>query len=57
MSRHKFDRTSAELEFQGTLFAYISVGMFEHIIQGTETIDPDIEHQNIEDVLSFFNMG
>lgn len=57
VSRHKFDRTSAELEFQGTLFAYISVGMFEHIIQGKETIDPDIEHQNIEDVLSFFNMG
>ncbi|WP_018651882.1 TetR/AcrR family transcriptional regulator [Actinobacillus capsulatus] len=56
VSQTKFDRTIAELEFQGTLFAYISVGMFEHIIQGADAINPDIEQQNIKDVLSFFDM-
>ncbi len=56
VSQTKFERTMAEFEFQGTLFAYISVGMFEHIIQGTKSINPDVEQQNIQDVLSFFDM-
>lgn len=45
-----------DAEFQGKLFATLSIAMMEHIVMSDNPVDPMIIQANLQEVLSYFSL-